>query len=146
MALWRTNNGYWWRSWKFSWGGGQLPVLFDESGAERVVGWYKNSDGLKKPVYERIVKGITSSGAGWGTENIDLSFLEFILSISSAIIGYYNGGIDSLALGCGTSVGNSSWVQITKSGVSLYSPAGTPYNSVPYFVTFQYTKTTDNFE
>lgn len=30
----------------------RLPVLFDETGTERQVGWYKNSAGLKKPVYE----------------------------------------------------------------------------------------------
>lgn len=30
-----------------------LPVLFDETGTERVVGWYKYADGTKKPVYEK---------------------------------------------------------------------------------------------
>jgi hypothetical protein len=39
----------------------RLPVLFDESGAERVVGWYKYANGTKKPVYER---GFVSSYSG----------------------------------------------------------------------------------
>lgn len=31
------------------------PVLFDETGAERFVGWYKYANGTKKPVYEKTV-------------------------------------------------------------------------------------------
>lgn len=30
-----------------------MPVLFDETGAERVVGWYKLANGTKKPVYRK---------------------------------------------------------------------------------------------
>lgn len=30
-----------------------MPVLFDETGAERVVGWYKLANGKRKPVYEK---------------------------------------------------------------------------------------------
>ena len=33
----------------------RLPVLFDEQGVERQVGWYVNSSGLRKPVYEKSV-------------------------------------------------------------------------------------------
>lgn len=40
-----------------------LPVLFDERGTEYQVGWYVNSSGLKKPVYEKtIYANISSTG------------------------------------------------------------------------------------
>ena len=37
----------------------RLPILFDESGAERIVGWYKYADGTKKPLYEKSWKTTT---------------------------------------------------------------------------------------
>ena len=33
----------------------ELPVLFDETGSERIVGWYKLANGTKKPVYEKNI-------------------------------------------------------------------------------------------
>lgn len=33
----------------------KMPVLFDESETERVVGWYKYADGTKKPMYEKCI-------------------------------------------------------------------------------------------
>lgn len=33
------------------------PVLFDETGAEHFVGWYKLANGTKKPVYEKCLFG-----------------------------------------------------------------------------------------
>lgn len=33
-----------------------MPILFDETGTERVVGWYKYANGTKKPVYRKMVK------------------------------------------------------------------------------------------
>ena len=46
----------------------ELPILFDETGAERVVGWYKTSSG-KKPLYEKTVKvdNVASNASGWTT-------------------------------------------------------------------------------
>ena len=35
---------------------GGLPILFDEGGTERQVGWYRYANGTKKPVYEKCIK------------------------------------------------------------------------------------------
>lgn len=41
-----------------------MPVLCDEAGSEYVVGWYKFSDGTKKPLYQKTLKdAITVSGS-----------------------------------------------------------------------------------
>lgn len=34
---------------------GGLPILFDEGGIERQVGWYRYANGTKKPVYEKEI-------------------------------------------------------------------------------------------
>ena len=37
----------------------RMPILFDESETERQIGWYKYSNGTKKPVYEICMTGTT---------------------------------------------------------------------------------------
>lgn len=38
-----------------------MPILFDETGTERVVGWYRLANGMKKPVYQKCVKFTVTS-------------------------------------------------------------------------------------
>ena len=61
----------------------QMPVLFDETGAERQVGWYKNSAGLKKPVYEKdFVFTISSTNTNWA-EHVSNTFnMEKVIKYS----------------------------------------------------------------
>ena len=72
----------------------RLPILFDESGAERVVGWYKYANGTKKPVYEKVV----DCGALPNAND------KFILTLSDL-------SIDKLiyANGFAIKVSNSAW-------------------------------------
>lgn len=53
-----------------------MPVLFDETGAEYVVGWYKLANGTKKPVYEKHLVLLNQTNINDTTvdiaENVDI--------------------------------------------------------------------------
>lgn len=59
----------------------RLPVLFDESGAEQVVGWYKYANGTKKPVYRKYysIEPITVYNKRWTSTNILREDIEKML-------------------------------------------------------------------
>lgn len=70
----------------------RLPVLFDESGAERVVGWYKYANGTKKPVYEKsYVSSYSGNIRQWQTietftgaaDNIDSIIYQRVFCITN---------------------------------------------------------------
>ena len=47
-------------------GGGEgADILFDETEAERIVGWYKYSNGTKKPIYEKNYVNTVNSNTDW---------------------------------------------------------------------------------
>jgi hypothetical protein len=79
-----------------------LPVMFDETGAEYVVGWYVTSQG-KVPVYQKMVDlGAVPSGVNdgytmnTGISNVDKFFVLHCISTSSynQIIPYYTATSD----------------------------------------------------
>lgn len=49
---------------------GGLPILFDEAGTERQVGWYRHANGTKQPVYEKCFTGTFAEVTEQGTEGI----------------------------------------------------------------------------
>lgn len=112
----------------------RLPVLFDESGAERVVGWYKYADGTKKLVYEKNLSGTLPSSSteiSHQITNIDKLINAYANCYDSDTYipaGFYNG-----------SNRFSFFVNKTQIGFR-YDNA---YANKPYMITVRYTKTTD---
>ena len=114
----------------------RLPVLFDESEAEQVVGWYKYANGTKKPVYQKTIK-INNPSIDWSSMAHGIANIEFVIAITSAtqvvnggtyLANYYHNSSDYSS----TAV-NSTSVLFSKSG-------GQPTS---LSVTFRYIKTTD---
>lgn len=116
-----------------------LPVLFDERGTEYVVGYYVDSNGLKKPVYEKSFTGTTPSSANTSTDIFSISDLNIdeLISINGNIteqggtykypINYYIENGDYTAC----------WLRPTTCAMRTYKTNGT------FCITLQYTKTTD---
>ena len=61
---------------------GGLPILFDEGGTERQVGWYRYANGTKQPVYEKCLTGTFAEVTEQGVES------SVIVSIGSTIKSY----------------------------------------------------------
>lgn len=125
---------------------GGLPILFDEGGTERQVGWYRYANGTKKPVYEKTifntmpsevdVSKLVSINASIDTFVFDKCYLKnndtgnylplsYMNNDSSA--RYYlrdnTAATDPNTIGLQTN--NSNWT------------------SKPVYITIRYTKTTD---
>ena len=58
------------------------PVLFDETEAERVVGWYKYANGTKKPVY-RNDYNFSSTGSSQFTHSLGINNYENLRIINA---------------------------------------------------------------
>ena len=109
----------------------ELPVLFDETGAERIVGWYKYADGTKKPVYKKTLSGTVNS-----PELVDTN-IDAIVTIDVAIT-LSNGNI---AIAPDVAVGQI-FVNM-QNGNLIVSSTNEYYVNRPYKVIIQYTKSTD---
>ena len=52
----------------------RLPILFDETGTEQVVGWYKYANGTKKPVYRKFITNLNFPNNNAVTTDTGLSY------------------------------------------------------------------------
>lgn len=66
----------------------ELPVMFDETGAEYVVGWYKLANGTKKPVYEKSFYG-KASDFTYGTQGTNTYVILDINAVVDIFIDMY---------------------------------------------------------
>lgn len=112
----------------------RLPVLFDESGAEQVVGWYKYANGTKKPVYEKAISGTASAS------------MELLSDVDKVIFAF---GAMKHSGGPWLSI-PFSWQSVerfllwTNNGnKAIAEVIGTVYIGQPYYIIIRYTKTTD---
>lgn len=73
---------------------GGLPILFDEGGTERQVGWYRYANGTKQPVYEKCFVVDKTTMASIPTDNTiytvddSLNNVKYIVSLTSNLIQY----------------------------------------------------------
>lgn len=117
------------------------PILFDETGAEHFVGWYKYADGTKKPIYEKMIDCGTLPNS---TEKKIASGMSNIYVIS--IVGFCkrNSGVFSLPYASATDANYSIAVSYDYTDNTISIITGTNRTDfTDSFVTIQYTKTTD---
>ena len=120
-----------------------MPILFDETGAEYVVGWHKLANGTKKPVYEKTVStgalpNKTTKSVAHNISNFDKCiFLNGVFQSSAAgnwnPLPYVNDSTPdaNILIAC------SSTDIVINSRKYNWSAVSTSY------VTIRYTKTTD---
>lgn len=121
----------------------RLPILFDETGAEQVVGWYRYSNETKKPVYQKIINFGTLPNTNIKSVNHDINNIDKVIKIwatasdNSTYIGVpipYT-TTDHHLTGEGiTLLTTSTQIQISTS---------VDRSAFSAYVTLQYTKTTD---
>ena len=116
---------------------GGLPILFDEGGTERQVGWYRYANGTKKPVYEKCFTGTLSGIVDKTPSSIDV---------------YTFANLDKCFYACGYTYGlyiPSSWgsgyfIRALVNGAKLQIETNRDsYNNKNYYIKALYTKTTD---
>ena len=88
-----------------------LPVLFDESGAEYQVGWYKLANGTKKPVYEKSF--VYSSIGTMASASKDVSGLSIdkVINIFGTVISGDGNQILPLNITHTTSMENQCFIR-----------------------------------
>lgn len=120
----------------------RLPILFDETGAERVVGWYKYADGTKKPAYEKnfnaVCPDMSQANIWKNVEGVKIDNADIFISVSAIIKAS-----DGLAVPLG--YGDTLLHTVNLEGqFRLYSHTGSAWPvGRPIYCSFQYTKTTD---
>lgn len=113
----------------------RLPVLFDESGTEQVVGWYKYANGTKKPVYEKVVEKDNP------TNDSTIISLPNVTIISIIGWAYDNANKNGIQLGY---MGYFGIYQRTSTGdIEYYSDKSPAYYASKVRLIIKYTKTTD---
>lgn len=112
-----------------------MPILFDETGTEYVVGWYKLANGTKKPVYR---KDFVLSGSGDVTQSVTSLSIDKVLTLKGMTVTG-DGAITPIP------TYNSSTANI---GVWIYENTltvrfGGQYTNNNLIVNLFFTKTTD---
>lgn len=125
---------------------GGLPILFDEGGTERQVGWYRYANGTKKPVYEKVYTFLNHSENG--NTNIllgDTDNKEKIIKINAIAHNSSDGSYRKTPL-----IKDNSELILkvivyphdctSPNSITIYKQNA---NTFDVFVTIRYTKTTD---
>lgn len=119
-----------------------MPILFDETGAEHVVGWYKYANGTKKPIYQKTIS-ITLSNNGDNQINHNIENVDNIMVDLSH--SYVIAGSEIFPLVCVNQSLSTftydvvlQWVTTIK--IDILAGSGRLGSG---YVTLQYTKTTD---
>lgn len=119
-----------------------LPVMFDERGMEYQVGWYVNSAGLKKPVYEKTLTGTSP------TTTNKVSYISIGCEIEKLIHLYAQIEADTSGWCSYHKVGSdisSTGITYDRTQIAIWVGNHVPATNKPVQVVIQYTKTTDNF-
>jgi len=121
--------------------GTKLPILFDETGEERVVGWYRLANGTKKPVYEKNLKTTFASTYNqWMNVPHNTSNMDIIIDYYGTILNDMNAYIP---INCSINTSSVVVTLIDGTNISMYVNG---YNRVlgrDTYITILYTKTTD---
>lgn len=124
----------------------RMPILFDETGAERVVGWYKYSNGTKKPVYEKCIVDTFDTAITDGTAStkaISLSALSIDKIVDVNFINTWSNHVvcSTSAWPTSTTTYEIRWYY-QNNELRIVSNRGSVYESAIHAVV-RYTKTTD---
>lgn len=138
---------------------GGLPILFDEGGIERKVGWYRYANGTKQPVYEKTISGLTMPQIVDGSDIIRHDLTEYGITNVNKVIRYESIITDTTniwymnrhIMNNGNSVDTAkmafnSWITVNPSDIGLaftIRSNSSTYNSYTVNLTLRYTKTTD---
>lgn len=123
--------------------GARLPILFDEQSEERVVGWYRYSNGTKKKVYEKTYSvSSVSSTSKLVDSSMKLSNVTLVGFINNGVAlgGNYNGTTFQGAIGTGMHF--RIWNDAT-GGLYCNIEGGGSVTATQARFSVQYTKTTD---
>ena len=121
----------------------EYPVLFDESGTEYKVGWYKRADGKVKPVWRKDIAPSTTYGAGSSTIIADAENtfkIDNLISMTGFEEAVRDGNIYSLG---GAS---DDFITYRNNPKDLVLVKGTTSSSWKIRISIFYTKTTDEWE
>ena len=119
-----------------------FPILFDERGVERQVGWYAYSDGTKKSVYEKHFDGKLTNGNGVTTVYSEF-FSDFNVDIVINISGVVLDDITRVAIYPLNTTNLNYYIEAIIEGGDLIVQAKGFNTIYHYRFTIQYTKTTD---
>lgn len=127
-----------------------MPIVFDETGTERIVGEYKYANGTKKPVYEKCVvdsmptttEKVKASKTIFTDANVDQfikmqGYMLYGTNVSMTFPLVFGGASDYPDIGGRLHTTNSPSPSVT---VQSWTES---YNDKPVYVTIQYTKSTD---
>ena len=122
------------------------PIMFDETGAEHVVAWYKLANGTKKPVYQKTIdcSSITTDGSRNVMQH-NISNIDKVININGFVwtsSGGYAIPSDYDVSGDESAHGNSQ-VRVSVGSVVMSLTKATNMTISAVYVTIQYTKTTD---
>ena len=119
----------------------QMPILFDETGAEYIVGWYKLAIGTKKPVYQRMYV-TTSPSNNTDTKIIDLPISFEVKKVDGILLQEPN-NVMPINIYYGSSSYVSTYAQRSPEiGIRMVASTS-QYQNKTCYITIQYTKTTD---
>lgn len=127
------------------------PVLFDETGAEHFVGWYKLANGTKKPVYEKSYKkeSIALTGNGDTEVSLDSSLTKtyaILLSATVSSCSYGEYTIGPIGINRGSTGTGSFGVSLVNSTSGLFvyiSRNGSAYTLSEIYITVRFIKFAD---
>lgn len=129
---------------------GGLPILFDEGGTERQVGWYRYANGTKKPVYE---KSFTTNVAHLSTAISVGATIDKVISCNSImtdpIIGinmplnFYSDGTTEEAINKIFVTVHDNMSSDFNNKIRLYDTLFESHTDRYVHITIRYTKTTD---
>lgn len=119
-----------------------MPVLFDETGAEYVVGWYKLANGTKKPVYEKTVLENLQSGRGINV-NTGITNIDIVVNIKAIFYRDWTGAPYTPDYCPPVYFDSTAYYQIGLKidGKAFYNNDSNTTGKI--YITAQYTKTTD---
>lgn len=118
-----------------------MPVLLDERGTEYQVGWYVNSSGLKKPVYEKTVNCGALPNNNTKKVQHNISNVDHVWVYSGFSENTTSGFTNQLNLTNDTTSGQW-YTGVNKTYIEIWAGSNrTSYNNT--YVILRYTKTTD---
>lgn len=135
---------------------GGIPILFDEGGTERQVGWYRYANGTKQPVYEKTINNLTMPQVTSESVKIDHSLSEYGISNTDKIVDYFTMVTNGSSLWYRnrhilnnsdinySKMAFNTWVANNASNLLLCIRSNdSTYNNFVVDLTIRYTKTTD---
>lgn len=115
-----------------------MPILFDETGTERVVGWYRLANGTKKSLYEKTIVRDSLQNNTWNEQAHGIADIDTIINVFGGL-AKPNGGIYSAGGYQSGAIGLYADHTVTDVWINLSSLG----SSDKALITLQYTKTTD---